>query len=51
MFDLEFEEGYPGEMPKTVLQRHFFNDMLYFHPEDEPIVSSQHGMSPQSLYA
>mmetsp|Transcript_23291 Transcript_23291/g.41182 ORF Transcript_23291/g.41182 Transcript_23291/m.41182 type:complete len:422 (-) Transcript_23291:253-1518(-) len=31
-FNLDFEQGYSGEMPKAVMQRLIFEDMLAFHP-------------------
>jgi mitogen-activated protein kinase 1/3 len=34
MFDLDFEQGYKGEMPKDVMQRLIFEDMTTFHPEE-----------------
>mmetsp|Transcript_7806 Transcript_7806/g.15486 ORF Transcript_7806/g.15486 Transcript_7806/m.15486 type:complete len:439 (+) Transcript_7806:376-1692(+) len=34
MFDLSFEHGYRAEMPKDVMQRLIFDDMITFHPEE-----------------
>lgn len=29
-FDYSFEDGYPDEMPKKLLQQYMFNEMLHF---------------------
>lgn len=34
MFDLDFEQGYKGEMPKEIMQRLIFDDMITYHPEE-----------------
>ncbi|GBG24548.1 Mitogen-activated protein kinase 1 [Hondaea fermentalgiana] len=34
MFDLRFEQGYKAEMPKDVMQRLIFEDMVAYHPEE-----------------
>jgi len=40
MFDLDFEQGYKGEIPKQVLQRLIFNEMLAFHPSENMYLDS-----------
>jgi len=34
MFNLDFEKDYKGEIPKHMLQRLIFDDMICYHPEE-----------------